>query len=216
MNTGSIAIDGPSGSGKSTAARNLAGLLGIEYIDTGAMYRAVALKAIEQGIEPDNDHITEMLSGTDIDFINGKIFLDGEDVSGRIRTLEVSSMASVVSAFSGCRTKLVELQRKIASKKSVVMDGRDIGSHVLPDAKFKFFITAPLETRAQRRWEEIGQRDGVTLEEVQNDLAARDRMDMTRELDPLVKAEDAVEISTEHLGIEEVAQTLKQYVMERS
>ena len=211
----SVAIDGPSGSGKSTAAKNLAGLLGIEYIDTGAMYRAVALKVIEKGIVPDNDTLTSLLSDTVIDFADGKIILDGQDVSGRIRTLEVSSMASLVSGFRGCRTKLVDIQRNIASKKSVVMDGRDIGSHVLPDADFKFFITAPLEIRAQRRWEEIGNRDGVTLEEVRNDLAARDEMDMNRELDPLVKAEDAVEISTEHCGIEETAEKLKAIIMEK-
>lgn len=215
MKPENIAIDGPSGSGKSTAARNLAALLGIEYIDTGAMYRAVALKVIEQGLEPDHESIAEMLSGTEIDFVNGKIYLDGQDVSSRIRTLEVSSMASLVSGFPECRKKLVDLQRKIASRKSVVMDGRDIGSNVLPDAAFKFYITAPLEIRAQRRWEEIGQRDGVTLEEVRRDLAARDEKDMTRELDPLVKAEDAVEISTEFWGIEETAEKLKEMIMEK-
>lgn len=208
----SIAIDGPSGSGKSTAARNLAGLMGIEYIDTGAMYRAVALKTIETGIVPDNDIVTEMMAETEIDFIDGKIYLDGKDVSDKIRTLEVSARASIVSGFPGCRKKLVDIQRKIASKKSVVMDGRDIGSHVLPDAEFKFYITAPLEVRARRRWEEIGHRDGVTLEEVRNDLAVRDEMDMSRELDPLVKAEDAVEISTEFDGIEATAEKLKSYI----
>lgn len=210
-----IAIDGPSGSGKSTAAKNLAALLNIEYIDTGAMYRAVALKVIRQGVTPDNESITKLMSDTEIDFLEGRIFLDGEDVSGSIRTLEVSSMASLVSSFPGCRKKLVDLQRTIAAKKSVVMDGRDIGSHVLPDAEFKFFITAPLEIRAQRRWEEIGGRDGVTLDEVRADLAARDEMDMTRELDPLVKADDAIEISTEHDGIAETAETLRAYVEER-
>ena len=118
-----IAIDGPSGSGKSTAAKNLAGLMGIEYIDTGAMYRAVALKAMENGISPENDSITDMLSETDIDFADGRIILDGRDVSGLIRTLEVSAMASRVSGLPGCRKKLVDLQRRIASRKSVVMDG---------------------------------------------------------------------------------------------
>ena len=211
----SIAIDGPSGSGKSTAAKNLAGLLGIEYIDTGAMYRAVALKVLENKITPDNDSITTLMSDTEIDFTDGKIILDGQDVSGKIRTLEVSSMASLVSGFPGCRKKLVDLQREIALKKSVVMDGRDIGSHVLPDADFKFFITAPLEVRAERRWKEIGKRDGVSLEEVRKDLAARDEMDMTRELDPLIKADDAVEISTEFDGIKETAEKLRAFIMER-
>lgn len=212
MNKISIAIDGPSGSGKSTAAKNLAGLLGIEYIDTGAMYRAVALKAIEGDVPPENDRITDMLSDTDIDFVNGRIMLDGKDVSSRIRTLEVSAMASKVSALPGCRKKLVDIQRRIASRKSIVMDGRDIGSHVLPDADYKFFITAPLDVRARRRWEEIGQRDGVTLEEVREDLARRDRLDTTRELDPLVKADDALEISTENIGIDETAGLLRSYI----
>lgn len=215
MKKTNIAIDGPSGSGKSTAARNLAELLGIEYIDTGAMYRAVALKAIETGTPPDNDRITSMLSDTDIDFSDGKILLDGRDVSGKIRTLEVSSMASRVSSLAGCRKKLVDLQRRIADRKSVVMDGRDIGSNVLPDADFKFFVTAPLNVRAERRWKEIGERDGVTLEEVRADLAARDEMDMTREIDPLIKADDAVEISTEKVGIQETAELLKNYILEK-
>ena len=210
-----IAIDGPSGSGKSTAAKNLAGLMGIEYIDTGAMYRAVALKAMENGISPENDSITDMLSETDIDFADGRIILDGRDVSGLIRTLEVSAMASRVSGLPGCRKKLVDLQRRIASRKSVVMDGRDIGSNVLPDAEYKFFITAPLEIRAQRRWQEIGERDNVTFEEVRRDLEMRDKMDTTRSLDPLVKADDAVEISTEKIGIEETAELLKHYILDR-
>lgn len=215
MKKGCIAIDGPSGSGKSTAAKNLAGLLGIEYIDTGAMYRAVALKALNGGIEPENELITEMLAETDIDFQDGKIYLDGQDVSGSIRTLEVSSMASRVSSLPGCRKKLVELQRRIADRKSVVMDGRDIGSHVLPDAEFKFFITAPIRVRAERRWQEIGERDGVTLEEVEADLTARDLMDTTREIDPLVKAEDAIEISTEHYGIQETAEMLRDLILKK-
>lgn len=208
----SIAIDGPSGSGKSTAAKNLAKLLNIEYIDTGAMYRAAALKAIEQGISIDNDSVTEMLENTEIDFSNGSILLDGVDVGDRIRTLEVSSMASRISALPGCRRKLVDIQRKIASKKSVVMDGRDIGTNVLPDADYKFFITAPLETRARRRWQEIGERDGVSLDEVREALAKRDKLDTTRALDPLVEADDAVEISTEEHGIYETAELLRSYV----
>jgi len=215
MNKANIAIDGPSGSGKSTAAKNLAELLGIEYIDTGAMYRAVALKAIETRTAAEEEAITAMLSDTDIDFSDGKIILDGRDVSGKIRTLEVSSMASRVSSLPGCRKKLVDLQRRIAARKSVVMDGRDIGSHVLPDADFKFFITAPLDVRAERRWQEIGERDGVSLEEVRADLAARDEMDMNRAIDPLVKADDAVEISTEKIGIRETAEMLRDYILEK-
>ncbi|MDD6255333.1 MAG: (d)CMP kinase [Eubacteriales bacterium] len=208
----SIAIDGPSGSGKSTAAKNLAKILNIEYIDTGAMYRAAALKALQENVPVDNDKITAMLDNTEIDFSNGSILLDGIDVGDSIRTLEVSSMASRISALPGCRKKLVDIQRLIASKKSVVMDGRDIGTHVLPDADYKFYITAPLETRAKRRWLEIGERDGVTLDEVRRDLAERDKLDTTRALDPLVKADDAIEISTDKHGIYETAELLRSYI----
>ena len=139
-----IAIDGPSGSGKSTAAKNLAALLGIEYIDTGAMYRAVALKALRREVPFEDGPIRAMLEETDIDFSGGRILLDGEDVGDGIRTLEVSAGASRVAALESCREKLVEIQRKIAASKSVVMDGRDIGSNVLPDAEFKFFVTASI------------------------------------------------------------------------
>ena len=208
----SIAIDGPSGSGKSTAAKNLAKILNIEYIDTGAMYRAAALKALQENVPVDNDKINAMLDNTEIDFSNGSILLDGIDVGDSIRTLEVSSMASRISSLPGCRKKLVDIQRLIASKKSVVMDGRDIGTHVLPDADYKFYITAPLETRAKRRWLEIGERDGVTLDEVRRDLAERDKLDTTRALDPLVKADDAIEISTDKHGIYETAELLRSYI----
>ena len=207
-----IAIDGPSGSGKSTAAKNLAALLGIEYIDTGAMYRAVALKALRREVPFEDGPIRAMLEETDIDFSGGRILLDGEDVGDGIRTLEVSAGASRVAALESCREKLVEIQRKIAASKSVVMDGRDIGSNVLPDAEFKFFVTASIEARAKRRWAEIGEKDGVTLEEVEQDLRQRDHNDMTRSLNPLVKAEDAIEISTDEIGIAETAELLCSYV----
>ncbi len=207
-----IAIDGPSGSGKSTAARNLAALMGIEYIDTGAMYRAAALKALRTGTAFSNESIGSMLSDTEIDFSDGRILLDGSDVSSDIRTLEVSSAASRVAALGECRSRLVDIQRRIASKKSVVMDGRDIGSNVLPDAEYKFFVTASIEARARRRWEEIGQKDGVTLEEVKADLMERDHNDMTRELNPLIKAEDAIEISTDSIGITETAELLLSFI----
>ncbi len=207
-----IAIDGPSGSGKSTAAKNLAALLGIEYIDTGAMYRAAALKALRNGIPLEDDSVRKMMEQTDIDFSGGSIMLDGENVGQEIRTLEVSSAASKIAALPACRSSLVEIQRSIASRKSVVMDGRDIGSNVLPDAEYKFFVTASIEARAHRRWLEIGEKDGVTLAEVEEDLRRRDHNDMTRALNPLIKVDDAVEIVTDDIGIEETAELMRSYI----
>lgn len=210
-----IAIDGPSGSGKSTAARNLAAIMGIEYIDTGAMYRAVALKTLREKVDQDNESVGSMLAGTEIDFSNGRIILDGRDVSDEIRTLEVSAAASVVAALPECRSRLVDIQRRIASRKSVVMDGRDIGTNVLPDAEYKFFVTASIDARAERRWAEIGEKDGVSLEEVREDLMKRDHNDMTRALNPLIKADDAVEISTDNIGIDETAELIYSYIEQR-
>ncbi len=198
-----IAIDGTSGSGKSTAAKNLASVLGIEYIDTGAMYRAVAYKALKEGIPSDDDRaVGDMLAQTEIDFVKGRILLDGEDVSDRIRTLEISRAASEISQLKSCRAKLVEIQRRIASQKSVVMDGRDIGTNVLPHASHKFYVTASLETRAERRLAELKEKGAeTTYEAVLKDLRERDHSDMTRKLNPLVRAEDAIAVSTDDLDI---------------
>lgn len=208
-----IAIDGPSGSGKSTAAKNLADRLRIEYIDTGAMYRAAALKAIETGTEPEDEAIGDMLEGTDIDFSGGRVFLDGSDAEDRIRNLKVSAMASKIAALPSCRKKLVEIQKGIASKKSVVMDGRDIGTNVMPQAKYKFFLTCSIEKRAERRFAELRAKgENVRLEDIAADLKKRDESDTNRELNPLVKAEDATEISTDNIGIDEVTELLMSYI----
>ena len=198
-----IAIDGTSGSGKSTAAKNLASVLGIEYIDTGAMCRAVAYKALKEGIPSDDDRaVGDILAQTEIDFVKGRILLDGEDVSDRIRTLEFSRAASEISLLKSCRAKLVEIQRRIASQKSVVMDGRDIGTNVLPHASHKFYVTASLETRAERRLAELKEKGAeTTYEAVLKDLRERDHSDMTRKLNPLVRAEDAIAVSTDDLDI---------------
>ena len=214
MNHIRIAIDGPSGSGKSTAAKNLAALLGIEYIDTGAMYRAVALKALKNGIPAEEEAIGKMLENTDIDFSGGAVLLDGKEVGNEIRTLEVSAAASGIAALQSCRSKLVEIQRAIASRKSVVMDGRDIGSNVLPDAEYKFFVSASIGARAYRRWLEIREKDGVTLEEVEEDLRRRDHNDTTRALNPLIKVDDAIEIITDDIGIQETAALMRSYIKE--
>ena len=209
----SIAIDGPSGSGKSTAAKNLANRLGIEYIDTGAMYRAVALKSIRNGVELEDEAIGKMLEETEIDFEGGNIYLDGENVNGMIRTLEVSAKASAVSALPSCRTKLVDIQRKIAASKSVVMDGRDIASNVLPNASHKFFVTCDLDIRTDRRFAELREKgEEITREEVRAELAQRAHNDTTRKLNPLRKADDAIEIATDDITIPEVTDLLASYI----
>ncbi len=209
-----IAIDGTSGSGKSTAAKNVAAALGIEYIDTGAMYRAAAYKALKTGVSlTDDGAVSRMLSETEIDFRDGNVFLDGENINDRIRTLEISNAASQISKLAGCREKLADIQRRIASEKSVVMDGRDIGTHVLPDAPFKFYVTASLETRARRRLAELRERgQNVTYEEVCEDLRKRDINDTTRALNPLVRAADAVAVETDDYDIQETAQMLLSYI----
>ncbi len=209
-----IAIDGTSGSGKSTAAKNVSAALGIEYIDTGAMYRAVAYKALKCGVPINEDgEISRMLEDTQIDFSGGNIFLDGENVSDKIRTLEISNAASQVSQLASCRSKLIDIQRKIASVKSVVMDGRDIGTNVLPNASYKFYVTASLEKRTQRRLAELREKgENPTYEEVYEDLRERDHNDMTRELNPLVRADDAVDIVTDQLDVGETARKLLSYI----
>ena len=201
-----IAVDGPSGAGKSTVARRIADRLGIDYIDTGAMYRAVGYKLLKEGVSLKNtEAVQELLDRTEIDFSNGKIFLDGEDVSGLIRTQEIAGQASACSAIGIVRTKLVDLQRKMGREKSVIMDGRDIGTNVFPDAEYKFFITASAEERARRRCEEL--KAGGQEAEPEQILAAirkRDHDDSTRAINPLRKADDAVEIDTTHMSIDEV------------
>ena len=151
-----IAIDGPGGAGKSTIAKLVGDKLGLEYIDTGAMYRAVGLKLNRKGIKPDDlISISNVLEETTIDFVNGKIILDGDDVSDIIRTQEISKFASIYSQIPEVRSKLVDIQRRIAAGKSVIMDGRDIGTNVLTDAELKFFLTADSMVRARRRYDEL-------------------------------------------------------------
>ena len=201
-----IALDGPSGAGKSTVAKALAAALSLEYIDTGAMYRAVALKMAESGIDPESvDRLARMLDDTEIDFSNGKIILDGRDVSTYIRTEQISKLASDCSAVPVVRERLVAIQRQMGETKSVVMDGRDIGSNVFPQARFKFFLTASSEERANRRYNELmnkGQEASFT--QVLMDINERDYNDSHRELNPLVKLDDAVEIDSTDLTVEDV------------
>ncbi|WP_206460714.1 (d)CMP kinase [Anaerovorax sp. IOR16] len=205
-----IAVDGPSGSGKSTIAKKVAKELGIEYIDTGAMYRAVGYKMICEGISKDEiDRIKEMLDQTDIDFNGNDIYLDGVCISDKIRTAEVAKMASACSAIAEVREKLVDLQRKMAEEKSVIMDGRDIGTNVLSDAKYKIFLTASTRERALRRWKELKDKgEDLSLKQVEDDIIQRDFNDTTRKLNPLRKAQDALEIDTTEITIEDVVQTI--------
>lgn len=219
MSAITIAIDGPAGAGKSTVAKNISKALGIVYLDTGAMYRTVALKAIRSGVDTTNaERIGELVKDIEIkvEYINNEqhIYLDGEDVSSLIRTPEVSVGASNVAVIPAVRIKLVDIQRKIADQNSVVMDGRDIGTYVLPNAKYKFFVTASLDERAYRRHKELQEKGGnsVSLEEVANDISYRDKNDSSRAFAPLSKAADAIEIDTTGLSPQEVTDLLLSYL----
>lgn len=207
-----IALDGPAGAGKSTIAKLVAKKLQIIYIDTGAMYRAAALKCIRDGIDTKNpEEVRNKADSINIEIVfidkEQRIFLDNEDVTDQIRTQQVTIASSDVAVVPEIRLKLVDIQRKIASESSVVMDGRDIGSFVLPNADYKFFLTASVEERAKRRFKEMLQKGmtGLAFEEVLNDITYRDKNDSSREFAPLVKAPDSIEIDTTNLSIEQVA-----------
>ena len=201
-----IAIDGPSGAGKSTIAKAVAKKLGIDYIDTGAMYRAIGYKMREEGVSPDDgEALTRLMESTDIDFVNGDIILDGTVVNDKIRTSDISQRASECSALPEVREKLVQLQRSMGEKKSVIMDGRDIATNVLKDAQYKFFLTASAEERADRRYKELVEKgERISYDEVLEDIKKRDHNDMTRKLNPLRKADDALEVDSTGLSVEEV------------
>lgn len=217
-----VAIDGPGGAGKSTISKAAAKELGFVYIDTGAMYRAAALFCLRKGIHIKNepDLAAKAVDTIDIDIDykeDGQhIFLNGEDVSGLIRTPEVSMGASDVSAIPAVRVKLVELQRNLASTKNVIMDGRDIGTSVLPNAPLKIFLTASAETRAKRRFDELTEK-GVpcTFDEVLEDMCLRDKNDSTRAVSPLKPAEDSVLLDTSNLTFEESLNAVLDLVKKR-
>lgn len=213
-----IAIDGPAGAGKSTIAKHVSKILGIIYLDTGAMYRAFALKAIRTGIDTkDHEKLSELSRTIDIKIkyegSEQKIILDGNDVSGEIRTPEVSLGASDVAVVPAVRMKLVELQREIALENDVVMDGRDIGTYVLPNASNKFFLTASLEERVNRRFGELEEKGNkIPLDEVRKDMEYRDKNDSSRAFAPLSKADDAVLLDTSDLSISQVAEKIMGYI----
>lgn len=210
-----VAIDGPAGAGKSTVAKRVAKELGFIYVDTGAMYRALAVFFLKKGLKPeDTKEIAEVCkeAQVSIGYEDGvqQVYLNGENVTSLLRTEEVGNMASVSSAVREVRAQLLELQRELARTKDVVMDGRDIGTNILPNADVKVYLTASVETRANRRYLEL-QEKGVecNLEDIAHDIEERDTRDMNREIAPLKQAEDAVLVDSSNMSIDEVVDTIK-------
>ena len=209
MNKLVVAIDGPAGAGKSTVAQLAAKELGYTYIDTGAMYRAVAWKVLQQGGEVTDEKILAVVPDIDVDlsYENGKttVRVDGQDVTSEIRTPEVSHIVSKVAALGPVREKMVDLQRKMAERGGVLMDGRDIATNVLPGADVKIYLTASIAERANRRYKELREKGlAVALADIEHDIAARDKADMEREISPLVQADDATLLDTTGMTIPEV------------
>ena len=205
-----VAIDGPAGAGKSTIAKRVAKEKGYIYVDTGAMYRALAVYFLDKKINPENlDAIVAACEGAEvkIQYEQGEqqVYLNGENITSRLRNEEVGNMASRTSANPAVRAHLLNLQRNLAAKNDVVMDGRDIGTVVLPDAQVKIYLTASVETRAKRRYDEyLAKGETADLEEIKKDIENRDHQDMTREISPLRQAEDAVLVDSSLMNIEEV------------
>jgi cytidylate kinase len=215
MNQIQIAIDGPAGAGKSTIAKLVAKAFNFVYIDTGAMYRAVTLKAMRLGINLDDDTAFDFIDDTTFEYHDGNLYMDGEDVSDHIRTREVSNNVSLVSSHLTVRNKTVKIQQELSKNLNVVMDGRDIGYNVLPNATFKFFLTANVETRAKRRHKENLERNiHTSLEDIKKEIIARDHFDTNRIHTPLKAAEDAIIIDTSDMSIDEVIETIKAKVRE--
>lgn len=216
-----IAIDGPAGAGKSTIAKQLAKELSFIYVDTGAMYRSMALYFMRNGIaKEDEAAISDACKTVEVSiaYENGEqqVLLNGENVSKEIRKEEVGKMASATSVYKEVRTKLVELQQKLAADKDVIMDGRDIGTCVLPNAQVKIYLTASVETRAERRYQELLEKGATCdLEVIKKDIADRDYQDMHREISPLKQAEDAILVDSSDMGIEEVVETIKNIYREK-
>lgn len=201
-----IALDGPSGSGKSTIANILAKKIKISYLNTGSMYRAVTLFFLENNIKKSDKIDIDFLRKINIDIKEDKVFLNEKDVSDKIRNKEVTENVSWVSSISLVRKYLVDMQRKISQNKSIILDGRDIGTVVFPNAKYKFFLVASSEVRAKRRYEQ--NEIDKSLEEIQKDIEKRDYLDSHREISPLKKAEDAIEIDSSNLTIDETIEEI--------
>lgn len=210
-----IAIDGPSGAGKSTIAKLVSKNLNFEYIDTGAMYRALAYKAYMNNVLINDKEIDKMLETTKIDYLNNSIFLDDVNVDNFIRSENISKMASKVSSLENVRLKMVDLQRSIAENKNVILDGRDIGTNVFPNADYKFFITASVEERARRRYNELVNKDGcISYDTVLQDIKLRDYNDSSRQIAPLKVAEDAIIIDNTDMSIQDIQKKIISIVSE--
>lgn len=208
-----IAIDGPAGAGKSTIAKMVANKLGFIYVDTGAMYRAIALYMLRNQVEKDEEQVSKQVENADVKIVYAdgeqQVLLNGENVSAYIRTEEVGNMASFVAKTEAVRAKLLELQRNLAATEDVIMDGRDIGTHVLPNAEVKIYLTASSAERANRRYKELCEK-GVScdLKEIERDIIARDEQDMNRKIAPLKQAADAKLIDSSHMNMEQVVEEI--------
>lgn len=209
-----VAIDGPAGAGKSTIAKLVAKEKGYIYVDTGAMYRGLAIHFLDKGIQPqETEKVIEACKDAEVTIAYEDavqhVYLNGKDISSRLRNEEVGNMASVTSAIPEVRKKLLELQQNLAKTQNVIMDGRDIGTCVLPHADVKVYLTASVETRAKRRYQELQEKGkDCNLEEIAYDIEERDRRDMTREIAPLKQAEDAVLVDSSDMTIAEVVKTI--------
>nr|WP_172607493.1 (d)CMP kinase [Clostridium fallax] len=210
----SVAIDGPAGAGKSTIAKIVAKDLNLMYINTGSMYRAVTLKALEKNISAENvEEVCKLVETLEMHFENDELILNGENVNSKLTMPEISKNVSAFASIKEVRQILVKLQREMSTKYNVIMDGRDIGTVVLKDASYKFFLTASAEERANRRFKELKEKGlDVNYEEILKDIIDRDYKDTHRKVDPLVKASDAIEIDTTGLNINEVVKNIESYI----
>ena len=210
-----IAVDGPAGAGKSTISKLVAKKLGIQYLDTGAMYRAVTLYFLENNVDFSNiDEVEKNLDKIHIDFLNNIPFLNNIDVSKQIREKNVNDNVSAVSALAIVREKMVDLQRKMSNNKSVILDGRDIGTVVFPNANYKFFLVASVDIRAQRRYKEELEKGNksANIDDIKKSIENRDYIDSNRTVTPLKKADDAIQIDTSYMNIEEVVESIISYI----